>query len=214
MLEDEKIKIVLASSSPRRREMLKWLNIPFEIIPSKFNEEKPIGKTILEKVEYIASQKGKNICSQLKSGNDNQNFLVISADTIVELDGIIFGKPKSRSEASQVLLQLSGKQHNVITSVYLNLFNPEREKGKELLFSTKTEVLFDNIDMDILNLYLDTSDSLDKAGGYGIQGMAQLFIKSIDGNYSNVVGLPINQVERSISEMINSKIPWRKLIVP
>ncbi|MBT6326285.1 MAG: septum formation protein Maf [Bdellovibrionales bacterium] len=213
MLEDKKIKMVLASNSPRRQEMLKWLNIPFEIIPSTFNEEKPIGKTVLEKVEYIASQKGKDICIQLTKRNDNQSFLVISADTIVELDGVIFGKPKSRSEASRVLLQLSGKQHNVITSVYLNLFNPKIEEGKELLFSTKTEVVFDNIDMDILNLYLDTSDSLDKAGGYGIQGMAQLFIKSIDGNYSNVVGLPINQVERSISKMINSKIPWRKLIV-
>ncbi len=214
MLGDDRIKVVLASKSPRRQEMLKWLNIPFEVIPSAYNEEGPIGKTVLEKVEYIAAQKGKDICTKLKQKSNNQTFLVISADTIVELDGVIFGKPKTRKEASKVLLQLSGKQHNVITSVYLNFFNHQRKDYNELLFSTTTEVVFDNIDWDILNLYLDTSDSLDKAGGYGIQGMAQLFIKSIDGNYSNVVGLPINQVERSISKLINSKTPWRNLIVP
>lgn len=218
MASDIKYKLILASGSPRRKELLSWLDIPFQIIKAEIEEHSDeLDSTLF--AEDIARQKGREVYENLKKEkNFGEKFLpfVISSDTIVCLGDKIYGKPKDRDDARIMLQELSGKTHLVITSVS---FSYNKFDGVEVChtFSGKTMVTFETISEDILENYLLSDESLDKAGSYGIQGRGLSFISNIEGSYSNVVGFPLSDVLREMKAIFghsdDSKGEWRKLFL-
>lgn len=178
--------VVLASGSPRRKELLKFIFDDFDIEVSKKEEIVPSSISAEKTPEYLSFLKGEDIAKK------HPENLVISADTIVLLNDKILGKPKDKNEAFEMLSDLSGNTHKVITgcSLFLN--------GKHKSFSTETSVIFYELSVKEINEYINTLEPYDKAGGYGIQAMGGLFVKSIVGDYNNVVGLPIAELKREI----------------
>jgi septum formation protein len=186
-------QLVLGSQSPRRIELLSSLGIPFRQEISKANEVSDSSKPEAFALD-IARIKAFDLVSSGKV-NLNNDFL-LTADTIVIVSDRILGKPKDQKEWREYLELLSNRTHQVITAVTLSFESFAQE------FYVETKVTFSSIDEHLLKLYLATNDGLDKAGGYGVQGMGQLFIKKIEGSYSNVVGLPISEVYESMIKMI------------
>lgn len=184
-------KIILASSSPRRNAILKNLGMKFEVIPSKCDESAP-NIPPEEMVCYIAKKKAmdvKNRCSR--------EDVIIAADTVVSIDNKIIGKPKNMQEAFDTLRNLSGREHKVITGICImcedsNVCYQSFEVTKVFFKSLSDEEIWD---------YINTSEPLDKAGSYGIQGFGGLFVEKIDGCYYNVVGLPIKIIYKVFREM-------------
>lgn len=189
----KKYNLILGSQSPRRKELLQWSFLPYKIITSDI-EEVSSKKNVEEFVMDIANQKALAVYQMTKEGLADS--FVIGADTIVVCENRILGKPKDLSEAKEMLLSLSGKKHMVYTGVSFVWGD------KTHLFFEKTEVEFDIISEHLLNHYLHTNESLDKAGAYGIQGAALGFIRNINGCYANVVGLPINKVINELSGIL------------
>ena len=174
------MKIVLASKSPRRKELLSLLDLDFEIITADIDETMDSSLPVTDEVARISYQKADAVAGKLDS-----DTVVISADTIVELDGIIMGKPQNAQEAMNMLSSLSGKSHNVHTAVTVL-------KGKEHLTRVvTTAVTFRDITTEEITAYIKTQEPMDKAGAYGIQGRASKFVSGIVGDYFNVVGLPV-----------------------
>lgn len=197
--------MILGSQSPRRKELLSWINVPFDIITADLdevsNESQP------ENVATdLASQKAHAVFEKIKSAP--QIPFVISSDTIVVLDGKIYGKPKDKIEARQILGELSNQTHQVITGVSFLFKDPETSKVREHLFYDSTEVTFNEITPDLMDAYIATGDSLDKAGAYGIQGPSLTFISSVNGSYSNVVGFPLDKVVSELKIILGDD--WRK----
>ena len=176
-------KLYLASKSPRRHEILHGLHVPFEYIESPY-EEKIADVADLapeEKSAKLASLKAMYAAGGLESG------LVIGADTIVVNGSEILGKPKNREDAGKMLKELSGKKHRVITGLSL----VDVSKNKTYSHSEITFVFFRELTEKDIETYLDTDEPYDKAGAYGIQGHAGLFVEKIEGCYFNVVGFPV-----------------------
>lgn len=174
-------KIILGSSSPRRSDILKQLNLNFEIIPSSYVE--PHDQTVFsyDFVEKLAYNKALNVARQIKEA-----ALVIGADTIVVIDNKILGKPKDKKEAVNMLHSLSGKTHFVVTSIAV--INTKNLKAK--IKSTTTYVTFEHLTEEQINYYIDNYQPYDKAGAYGIQELPDGYIKEIHGSVDNVIGLP------------------------
>lgn len=175
--------IILASASPRRKELLARLGIPFTVHTSNA-DERPIENG--EKPETYA-----RALSSIKASaiyEDHPGTLVIGADTVVALVGKVFPKPKSAAQAVEFLQELSGQTHSVITGVTL------LRDGAFTSFSSITEVTFRKLDHALIQAYAATGDPLDKAGGYGIQTAGGLLVSEITGDYDNVVGLPISEL--------------------
>lgn len=187
MVSNSKYSLVLASQSPRRKELLGWIDVPF-IIQKSDVEEFSNSKDPVVYAEEIAAQKGNDVWNILPN-KDDLNPLIVSSDTVVELNGRIYGKPKDTDEAREMLLSLGGKTHNVVTAVFLKA--KFGEEVREKAFSVKTEVTFHEIKEDILGPYIESRESMDKAGAYGIQGKGLTFVESLKGSYSNVVGFPL-----------------------
>lgn len=190
----KKYNLILASGSPRRRELLGWLDIPFIIMPSGV-EEKSSLRDPTELVQELARQKGSDIFDQLMSQQSKEGAslpMVISSDTLVCLGKKVFGKPRDRQQAKEMLTELSGKVHKVLTGVCLH-YVAQNGETKVVGFVGESEVEFQVIIPELLETYLDTDDSLDKAGAYGIQGQALTFIKGLRGSYSNVMGFPLSE---------------------
>lgn len=178
------MNIILASASPRRREILENTNIKFDIISSSIEELVLDGESPCQMVMRLAFEKGIDIASKYKSN------LVISADTIVVLDDNVLGKPKDEEEARQMISNLSGRTHQVITGISLiNL-----ENNKKIIDYVVSNVKFKKLSKDDINDYIKTKESLDKAGAYGIQGYGALLVEEIQGDYFNIVGLPISKL--------------------
>ena len=178
------MNIILASASPRRKEILENTNIKFDIISSSIEELVLDGESPCQMVMRLAFEKGIDIASKYKSN------LVISADTIVVLDDNVLGKPKDEEEARQMISNLSGRTHQVITGISLiNL-----EKNKKIIDYVISNVKFKKLSKDDINDYIKTKESLDKAGAYGIQGYGALLVEEIQGDYFNIVGLPISKL--------------------
>lgn len=199
--------LVLASGSPRRKELLGHLGLPFSIIVSNIKEESPHADPVLFG-EDIARQKGQAIYQQLSARDDfGRSFfpLIISADTLVALDRVIYGKPRSRESARQILSDLSGKTHQVVTSVFMSRFDVVKMDWIEHIFSVKTDVTFATISKDILDNYIATDDSLDKAGAYGIQREGLTFVERLEGSYSNVVGFPLTDFINELRGFLTSR---------
>jgi len=179
-------KIVLASQSPRRKELLAQLHIPFEVLVKEDVEEVfPETMPNTEVPVYLARQKA--IPYQANCQTDN--ILVITADTVVCCDDDILGKPKDREDAISMLRRLSGQAHEVITGVVLTT------KDRQVDFTVSTKVFFKALTADEINFYIDTYKPYDKAGAYGIQEwIGMIGIERIEGSYFNVVGLPVQRL--------------------
>ena len=177
-------KIILASSSPRRTDILKSLELDFEVTPSSYAE--PHEKTVFsyEFIENLAYNKALYVAKDLNK--EGKKHLVIGADTVVVLDNKILGKPYNKENAIEMLKILSGKTHFVVTSVAI--INSENLQYK--IKSDTTHVTFNALTDDMIENYVENFKPFDKAGAYGIQEMPDGYIKKIEGNFDNVVGLP------------------------
>ena len=176
------IKVILASKSPRRKEILENLGVKFDIIVADADETSDI-KDPEELVMTLAERKGRAVREKIRDGGDT---LIIASDTLVYADGEFLGKPRDRADAERMIRMLSGNHHRVVSGIYLSY--GEREARA----SASTKVFFDSLTDDEIEAYLNTSEPYDKAGAYAIQGRASAFIKGIEGDYFNVVGLPVN----------------------
>lgn len=176
--------IILASQSPRRQELLKLITTDFEIKSQNADETLPSGISPKEAVMYLSKIKAQPLA--------NDEDIVIGADTVVALDGKILGKPSDEQNAREMLRFLSGKTHSVFTGVTLI-------KGKkEKTFAVETKVKFFDLTDEEIEKYIKTKEPFDKAGAYGIQGYGSLLVEKIDGDYFNVVGLPVSTLAREL----------------
>jgi septum formation protein len=182
-LEDHP-SIILASASPRRRELMGLLRVPFEVIPSEYEEQMPASHAdVPQLAEHLAAEKARDVARKYPGR------LVIGSDTIVALDGRVYGKPRDAADAVRMLTELSGRTHQVVTAVALG-------RGADAMRSTSvtTEVTFRALQAEEIRSYVDTDEPLDKAGAYGIQYYGVLLIAGIRGDYTNVVGFPLPTV--------------------
>ncbi|GAB6169295.1 Maf-like protein [Clostridium carnis] len=188
------MKYILASASERRQELLHRIVDNFDIIISNFDEEKvSFNDNIEDYVLELASGKALNVAENIKN-----EAIIIAADTIVVLDNVILGKPKDSNDAFETLKLLSGKVHRVYSGVVvLNTTNSKLEKK-----CVYTEVKFSDLTDQEINKYINTKEPLDKAGSYGIQGYGGVFVEYINGCYYNVVGLPLNTLDKMIKKVI------------
>jgi len=173
--------MILASNSQRRQEILKDAGFNFKIITSNIQEISD-KKIITERILDIAEKKLEQIAK------NNVNEFILAADTVVELNGKVFGKPKNREEAFKFLKTLSGKVHRVITA-YVFKNTSKNILIKEVVVS---EVKFFDLDDDTINWYLDTGEPFDKAGAYGIQGYGRILVEKINGDFYSIMGFPIS----------------------
>lgn len=196
---NNKKRIILASQSPRRHELIKSLNIDFKVILPTFEEK-------LESDEYsdkiILSLSLSKALSVLENNNQGTDFfllknsLIISADTVVVFNNKIFGKPKDKKHAKEMLKQLSGNTHFVVTAI--SVIDTNTKKSISRL--TKTHVTFQNLSDELIDKYINDKQPLDKAGAYGIQEMGEEFIKKVDGELDNVIGLPTKTLIEILKE--------------
>lgn len=177
---------VLASQSPRRKELLLQAGYSFDIQPSHVNETLPSSLFSKEAVKKLAYDKGKQVSTLFP------NSVVLAADTVVVKDDDILGKPANPAEAKSMLERLSGSSHDVYTAVAI--CSSQREK----VWIEKTTVHFYPLSPSLITSYVETGEPFDKAGGYGIQEKGALFVQKIEGDYYNVVGLPLSRVYREL----------------
>lgn len=185
------MRIVLASKSPRRKEILQNLGIEFEVITAETDESSDIKDPCLLVCE-LSKRKGNAVFELLASKEDT---LVISSDTVVTLDGMILGKPKSKQDAKNMLKKLSARSHKVVSGVTL-IYNNQTLTDYEV-----TEVKFAELNDEIIAKYVDTNEPMDKAGSYAVQGLASLMIEGINGCYFNVVGFPVHKFASMLSQI-------------
>lgn len=187
-------KIILASQSPRRKQLLEWAEVPFEIVVQNTDERFPPGLEPEEVPVYIA--RNKALAVQAARSNEE---VVLAADTIVVLGDNIIGKPVHREDAVSMLLALSGEKHKVITGVII------RKGEKEVAFADVTEVEFYDLTATEIEFYVEKYKPYDKAGAYAIQEwIGVVGIKSIDGDFYNVMGLPVSRVVRELKKFITN----------
>lgn len=187
---EKNYNIILASKSPRRKELLEGLNIPFEVVIHEVDEVFPDGLPIEEIPVFLAKLKAEPFLEEIKS-----NSLIITADTIVWIDGVVLGKPNDYEHASAMLRQLSGKKHVVVTGVCLT------SKDKQVTFSASTDVYFKNLTDSEIDYYLKNYHPYDKAGSYGVQEwIGYIAIDKIEGSYFNVMGLPVKRLYEELTK--------------
>ena len=185
-------KIILASQSPRRKQLLEWAEVPFEVLVKETDESYPESLSIEEIAVHIAMNKALAI----KESN-HITIPILAADTMVVLQNKIIGKPKDRQDAISILSSLSGKQHQVITGVVI------LHDEKEIAFTETTEVHFHELTTAQIEFYVDNYKPYDKAGAYAIQEwIGDIGIKSVTGDFYNVMGLPVSRVVKAIDNLI------------
>ena len=181
-------RIVLASASPRRFELLSGLGVPFEVIPTHCDEPAPTGKDGGDPGSYVER------LARLKAEASSEAGLIIGADTVVELGGNILNKPRDKAEAVEMLSLLQGRTHRVFTGLCL-------VQGDQVRVAHQiTSVTFGKFGRDFLQRYVDTGEPMDKAGAYAAQGRGALLVEKLEGDYWNVVGLPLNLLARLLQE--------------
>ena len=200
-------RIVLASASPRRKELLELVGIEFEIWPSD-KEEVITSKNPKDICTQLSRTKALDVASQIRTYNESHkdlttetDILVIGADTIVAKGDEVFGKPVDEADAVRMLRELSGCTHSVFTGVTLVFMSREGRVGEHTFFE-ETKVTFYPLDDEEIEEYAVTGDALDKAGAYGIQTKSAAFVKSVDGDFYNVVGLPVSGLLREIKRIM------------
>lgn len=182
--DNDKPLLILASSSPRRRELLQSARVSFSVVPSNTPEEVHPGEAPATYALRVASEKAQNVAQQY-SGS-----WVLGADTIVVIDGEILGKPKDAADGHRMLCLLSGRTHQVMTAFTL-IDREGRQRVSQVVTSTVT---FKPLSAHHIQSYLATGEPFDKAGAYAIQGQGAAFIERIEGSYTNIIGLPLDEV--------------------
>lgn len=185
-----KNNIILASASPRRQELLKYIVPEFEIIPADIDETLPENIPAEESAEFLAVKKAKHISGKYPES------IVIGSDTVVVINGEILGKPKDAADAEKMLRKLSGNTHAVITGVCISCGNITDS------FSCRTLVKFFPLTDEEIQKYIATGEPMDKAGAYGIQGKGCLLAESVEGDFFNVVGLPASLLKRRLENFL------------
>lgn len=203
------IKIILASGSPRRKELLAQAGYDFDVCPSLSEEDLEV-MAPSEYVMLLAKMKADEVCNRLIAEDVGrrvkklpERFVVLGADTVVSLNGRILGKPYDYDDAYNTLNSLSDQTHQVYTGVCL-IYVEGRAKTSSSFFE-KTDVTFYTVSHEEIIQYLATNEPFDKAGSYGIQGKGGLFVKGIEGDYNNVVGLPLARVYHELEELVSEK---------
>lgn len=187
------MEIILASGSPRRSELMKQVGLDFKVSTCNTDESYDNSFTPAEIVMELSLRKADAVFDKEMPDKDT---VVVAADTIVALDNEILGKPKDRKDAIRMLTELSGKKHQVYTGVTLYYYVGGRVFIEN--FADCADVYFKELDNDIITEYVDSWEPMDKAGGYGIQGLGAILVDKIDGDYYTIVGLPISKVYHSI----------------
>ena len=188
--------IVLASGSPRRKELLAKTGLKFSVVVSG-GEEKAETSDPAETVEKLSLDKASAVADLLQAEKEPQ--LIIGADTVVACDGEILGKPSDREDAFRMLWKLQGQTHQVYTGVTLLL--KKKHTWQAHTFSEKTDVQFYPVSREELLAYIETGEPMDKAGSYGIQGGFGIYVKGICGDYNNVVGLPVGRLVDELKKL-------------
>ena len=205
------MKIILASASPRRRELLTQIGLEFQVVVSNV-EEKVTATAPAAVVEELSAQKAEGVLQMLGM----QDCLIIGSDTIVAVDGQILGKPKDPEDAKRMLRMLQGRAHEVYTGVTVlkviwddteqtRLVDGDTVPGVQVerrTFHEETKVIFFPMSEEDIETYVATNDPLDKAGAYGIQGFCARYIRGIEGDYNNVVGLPVGRLYQEIKDWL------------
>lgn len=209
------MRIVLASASPRRRELLRQIGLEFEVMVSNVSEQTSAGEPWLI-VEDLSAQKAGAVFKLLEESQEEQSFrtdtavdgaglqeavLVVGADTVVSAEGSILGKPADREDAAGMLAMLSGRSHEVYTGVTL-IYRSTSGQIQRKSFHERTEVVFYPMSRAEIEHYTATGDCMDKAGAYGIQGFCARYIREIRGDYNNVVGLPVGRLYQEAKEWL------------
>ena len=185
-------KILLASASPRRRQLMEYLQIPFTAVSVDADETMPEDCIPSEAVVMIAARKAR----AAKELPEAAGSTIVAADTIVVLDGEIFGKPSDEAEACAMLRRLSGREHTVYTGVCM--FTSD---GRSMTFCDASEVIFYPLSDRQIKEYVASGEPMDKAGAYGIQGAGALLVEGVRGNFYNVMGLPIARLSRELKRL-------------
>ncbi|KAB3535917.1 septum formation inhibitor Maf [Alkaliphilus pronyensis] len=190
------LNFILASSSPRRRELLKNLGLDFQVIASNFNEESISSSNPIHLVQELAYNKALSVKKKVC-----KDALILGADTIVLKEGIL-GKPKNEKEAYEILKSLSGGCHRVITGFsIISTYSMVEFTGYEI-----TKVFFKELTEEDILTYISTGEPMDKAGAYGLQGRGSLFVSRIEGDYFNVVGLPLFKLNEALEDKFSFKL--------
>lgn len=186
--------MILASQSPRRRELLALIQPEFRVIPAQGDEVLPGGISPRDAVLLLSAQKAGEVAKRAFPGGEATEP-VIAADTVVSIDGKILGKPRSPENAAEMLRVLSGREHSVFTGVKV-IF-----RDKEISFAEETRVEFFPLTEQEIADYVATCDPMDKAGAYGIQGRGALLVRRINGDYYNVMGLPVGELKQRLKAL-------------
>ena len=197
-------RLILASASPRRKELLKQIGLDFAVMISD-KEEKPLSDRPDEVCQELASMKAEDVAEKAAAIFPGMDLIVLGADTVVACDGLILGKPKDKEDAAAMLRDISGKTHQVYTGVCAIYVNGSEEPQTEAeenetlprtVFADCTDVTVAPLSEKDIEDYLATDEPYDKAGAYGIQGYFARYVVGIKGDYNNVVGLPVGRVYR------------------
>lgn len=192
-------KIILGSASPRRRELMAQIGLEFEVVVSK--KEEHYESTIPEEiVKELALMKAENVTSELEAKRQLKDMVIIGADTIVVLDDQILGKPRDEEEAFEMLTNLQGRAHQVFTGTSILSYD---ETGERLVQNqaSETKVYVHEMNRDEILSYIKSGEPMDKAGAYGIQGAFAAYIDRIEGDYYNVVGLPVSYLYQQLKNI-------------
>ena len=190
------MKIYLASASPRRRQLLEQIGIEFELLIPNVDETPLADEKADDYVARVAELKATTAYTMANAAENIQDMPILAADTSVINDGVILGKPKDKADCMRMLQSLSGKTHQVKTAISVVY------QGIAITHVISTDVLFRELTDDEIEQYWLTGEPQDKAGAYGIQGIAGKFVKSINGSYSSVVGLPLLETEQLLKEVL------------
>lgn len=202
--------IALASASPRRRELLEEAGVDFRPFPVSVDEtlEPDLAADPLEAAKQVAQRKARQAVEQILCEGYEGDLAVLGADTMVVLDGRIFGKPRDAAEATAMLTELSGQRHEVITGVSLWLVHAPSMEDLDLAYRTfadVTAVTFRELSSQEISQYVATGDPMDKAGAYGIQSGAGAFVEKLEGSLDTVIGLPVSRLLREYPEVFGAE---------
>jgi len=184
-------KIILASASPRRKELLELIGLDFEVIPSDVEENIENEPFSTELIENLAAEKAGDVANKTTAP-----AIVIGSDTVVIINNKILGKPKNKKDAFNMLKTLSENTHKVVSAIAVI----DTETGKTLKSSVVSDVIFKKLSDEEINAYIETGEPMDKAGAYAIQGLGVMFVKSINGCYSNIVGISVFKLTEMLKE--------------
>ncbi len=191
MLPDNNMKaIILASASPRRKQLLKKIGLKFRVEPSNYEENIGFELELHELAKSLSLEKAKLVAQ------NHKNALVIAADTFIVFEGKILGKPRTETQAKEMLETINGKPHSVITGFTI----VDTDNNKTLSRSVETKVHLRKLGSDEINAYVRSKEPLDKAGAYAIQGLGSVIVEKIEGDYFNVIGLPLSALAESLKE--------------